>query len=138
MARKNNKECVLCHNIYTYCPDCDEYIREPFWKNMFCSEQCVNAYNVFTKYVSGVMDKEQAKAELAKADIDFEHKLKGSFATTYAEIMKEDNNQQDKPFMNEPVVEKEIANETAKTVVTNMTSEAKAIYPKSVKNKKRY
>lgn len=139
MARKNNKECTICHKKYLYCPTCDEFAREPFWKNMFCSQECVNAYEIFNKYVSGVIDKGQAKIALEKIEIDFEQ-LRGSFAQTYNEIMQEEAGEQveeDKEVEIEKI-EKDIALITKDAVIANATSEAKAIYPKSVKHKKRY
>lgn len=138
MARQNNKECTLCHKKYTYCPTCDTYIREPFWKNMFCSEQCLNTYEIFNKYVSGVLNQEQAKNELSNMDLDFEKVLQGSFAMTYAEIMNSNKADAQDKKEDPEVIEKKIAYATKDDIIANATVEAKAIYPKSVKNKKRY
>ncbi len=136
MAKKNNKECAVCHKIYSYCPNCDEYAHAPYWMNMFCSEQCLNVYEILSKYVSGVATQEWAKTRLESIDID-EKSLKGSFAKEYAEIMHgnkkvSDTNNGDKD------IEKKVATEMKETVISNATAEARAIYPKSVKNKKRY
>ena len=136
MARTNNKECAVCHKIYSYCPDCAEYIHEPYWKNMFCSEQCLDTYDVLSRYVSGAVNKEWAKARLDNIGIE-KKVLRGSFLKAFTEIMGEQqiNDKEEKSVVD---VEKKIAMGTKETVVSNMTAEAKAVYPKSVKNKKRY
>lgn len=147
---KNNKVCVVCNTPYRFCNDCREFLNYPSWMSMFCSEECLKAYETMSSYENGKIDKEEAKEILGKyRDSEKYKNYKKSFATTYAKIMSEDviDNKVEKTF-DEPVrvdtkdfketeekMNMVLSQSTASQLKSNLQSESKKVYPKAIAHK---
>lgn len=141
MAR-NNKICALCGTAYKYCGGCREDMHLPIWKNTFCSEECLNVYEAMVAFVNGHSTKEAAKVVLMKYQSSGKYQnYKKSFATTYQQIMKEDEPEIEEieEVIEEEVppqkITKQMAVDTAAQIKANITTEAKSFYPKAVAHK---
>ena len=151
---KNNKICALCGTAYKYCSNCDDFLKYPNWKGIFCCEECFNVYEAMSAFEGGQADKKAVKAIfMAYRDSGKYKNYKNSFANTYAKVMADDEIENEKEFIpektiddlkDEPVehieevkknTEKTLAQKTASEVKNNITSEAKKTYPKAVAHK---
>ena len=140
-----NKVCVVCNTPYRYCSNCSDYIKYPTWMNMFCSKECIDVYQTMSAFESGNADKKAAKAILMQYKDNGKYKTyQKSFASTYAKIMGEDEEEKEieliKKTENEiKEVKKDISQSLAQQAVseikTNITTEAKKTYPKAVAHK---
>lgn len=71
---KNNKTCILCGKVYSFCNRCEEFDHLPRWMAIYCSDNCRNIFSALTEYNAGNITKEQAAIELGKCDLsDKEH-----------------------------------------------------------------
>lgn len=59
---RNNKKCILCGKVYSYCNSCSEFDHLPRWMECYCSENCkeifnaLSAYNMKTRPVESIID----------------------------------------------------------------------------------
>lgn len=142
---KLNKICVVCNTAYRYCSNCSDYIKYPTWMNMFCSKECIDVYQTMSAFESGNADKKAAKAILMQYKDNGKYKnYQKSFASTYAKIMAED--EEEKKI--EPIekaeeeikeikedVSQSLAQQTTSEIKKNITAEAKKTYPKAIAHK---
>lgn len=71
---KNNKTCILCGKVYSFCNRCEEFDHLPRWMAIYCSDNCRKIFSALTEYNAGNITKEQAAVELSKCDLsDKEH-----------------------------------------------------------------
>lgn len=71
---KNNKTCILCGKVYSFCNRCEEFDHLPRWMAIYCSDNCRKIFSALTEYNAGNITKEQAAIELGKCDLsDKEH-----------------------------------------------------------------
>lgn len=47
---KNNKKCILCGKVYSYCNSCSEFDHLPRWMECYCSENCKEIFNALSAY----------------------------------------------------------------------------------------
>lgn len=149
---KNNKVCVVCNTPYRFCNDCREFLNYPSWMSMFCSEECFNSYEVMSSFENGKIDKEEAKTILGKyRDSEKYKNYKKSFATTYAKIMSEEDLSKENIVEKNPekIVSEEktefkkmetkmdiaLSQSTASQFKSNLQSESKKVYPKTIAHK---
>ena len=66
---KNNKTCILCGKVYSFCNRCEEFDHLPRWMAIYCSDNCRKIFSALTEYNAGNITKEQAAAELSKCDL---------------------------------------------------------------------
>ena len=73
MTRKNNKKCILCGKIYSYCSRCSEYDDLPRWMEIYCGSNCRAIFNTLTEYCCKSIDATEAAKKLEECDLsDFE------------------------------------------------------------------
>lgn len=58
--KKNNKTCVCCGEVYTYCNRCKEHANEPAWKAIFHDDNCRKVFRIVSDYLGNAMTKEEA------------------------------------------------------------------------------
>ena len=63
---KNNKTCIVCGEVYTYCPNCAEFYSYPTWMNIFHDETCKDIFETVSSYKFNEITKDEAKVKLAK------------------------------------------------------------------------
>ena len=70
MAIKNNKKCLACGTVYTFCPNCAGADRlAPSWKAEFCCEDCKTLWNTATIFNMGKYTKDEAKAIISALNL---------------------------------------------------------------------
>lgn len=67
--KKNNKKCIVCGEIYTYCNSCSEFDKYPRWMGVYHEENCKNVFDITSKFLSGHITKEEAKELLDKCNL---------------------------------------------------------------------
>lgn len=67
--KKNNKKCITCGAVYSYCPTCGADRYKPTWMNLYCSENCRTLFQKATDYTAGKLSIEDAKEYLSTADL---------------------------------------------------------------------
>lgn len=80
---KNNKKCIICGTMYSYCPSCNRDADKPTWYAIFHGESCKDIYDICTSYRDNVIDKKTAYERIIKCDIS---NLKNFNETTKAQI----------------------------------------------------
>lgn len=88
MKYKNNKKCIVCGEVYTYCDNCAEFINQPAWKNIYHDANCKEIFNVVSDYLAGILPCAEAKIRLAKCDISNSEHFHPSIAKAIEEINK--------------------------------------------------
>jgi len=69
MAKRHAKICTVCGKHYQYCNSCAQYAHLPLWMSAFCSEKCMNIFDVSGRYNIGEYSKEEAKEILDKLGV---------------------------------------------------------------------
>lgn len=124
MAKKNNKKCIVCGKIYSYCNSCAEHRFKPLWMNIYHDENCRSIFNIAADYHAGKINKEKAKELFNECDLsnllNFKesiYKLINELCFT-EEIVKEQDNQ-------EIVIETTREVESVEKIVENTVEEVK-------------
>ena len=82
---KHERECQLCGEKYSYCPNCADYNDSPRWMFLFHDENCKKIYDVVNAYRTETMSADAAKAKLMKLDLS----KRDSFASKFKKIISE-------------------------------------------------
>lgn len=126
MATKNNKKCILCGKVYSFCNRCEEFDHLPRWMAIYCGDNCKTIFMTLTDYSSGNLTKAEAAATLRKCDLskknDF-HAFNRSLVNEILDI-KEDEKKEEKQVVKTDIL--------AKSVVKPNTT----VMPKQVKDNK--
>ena len=67
--KKDNRTCIVCGKVYTYCPNCSSFERYPKWMNLFHDENCMKLFEIVSNYNVGASTKEKAFEQLQECDI---------------------------------------------------------------------
>lgn len=135
---KFDRTCVVCGKHYEYCTNCDRFLNYPTFMTMYCSKECVDLFDVLSRFEAGQTSKEDAQKVLQGMDQNKMKMLKNSMANTYKKIIAEDKpaeiEEEVEPIKSE--VDKQIAGETVKKAVYNTTRESGKNVPRSIASRK--
>lgn len=124
---KLNKTCVICRELYEYCPSCKRDNDKPTWYNVFCSERCHDVYEICTSYRDGVYDKAQAYEKLSVCDLSGLNNFAESTKKQIEEIMN---------YKKEEVVEVKEEEEIIEETVEETVEEFPRMRPASFRKRK--
>ena len=135
---KFDRTCVVCGKHYEYCTNCDRFLNYPTFMTMYCSKECVDLFDVLSRFEAGQTSKEDAQKVLQGMDQNKMKMLKNSMANTYKKIIAEDKPAETKEEVEpiKPEVDKQIAEETVKKAVYNATRESGKNVPRSIASRK--
>ena len=135
---KFDRTCVVCGKHYEYCTNCDRFLNYPTFMTMYCSKECVDLFDILSRFEAGQTSKEDAQKVLQGMDQNKMKMLKNSMANTYKKIIAEDKpveiEEEVEPIKSE--VDKQIAGETVKKAVYNATRESGKNVPRSIASRK--
>lgn len=135
---KFDRTCVVCGKHYEYCTNCDRFLNYPTFMTMYCSKECVDLFDILSRFEAGQTSKEDAQKVLQGMDQSKMKMLKNSMANSYKKIMTEDKSvkieKESEPI--KPEVDKQIAGETVKKAVYNATRESGKNVPRSIVSRK--
>lgn len=134
---KYDRTCVVCGQHYEYCTNCDKFLKYPIFMAMYCSEECVNLFDVLSSFESGQTSKEDARIILNRMDQNKMGMLKKSLANSYKKIMAEDESIE-KP-VEEPIkeaVEQQMSSKVVKQATKDAIKESSKNIPRSIVSKK--
>ncbi len=140
MARYD-RSCILCGKVYEYCNSCSAFQDKPVWMFSYCSEDCKDITSLLTDYIYNKLSKEEVKQGIEGKDTSRYMQYKGSYGKAYKEIMGIANSQDSKKELTEEKkdtkeeVIKDMANDTVSQFKSNLQSESKKVYPKTVAHK---
>ena len=83
---KNNKKCLVCGAVYSYCGSCAEYRHLPTWMTTFHSDNCRKVFNIVSGYNSGSLSREDALVKLNDCDLTDKSKYTKSIINVVDEI----------------------------------------------------
>lgn len=121
---QGDRKCIVCGKEYKFCHNCgNDDRKDETWRNIFCSENCKNIYNILSMQGNGHIDDGKAKDMLSKLDLsrlgefraDFKKQIESINKATIAEPEKEKPIEQprfQKPFQSKK--EKDIVKEDSK------------------------
>ncbi len=89
--QKNNKKCITCGKEYRYCPTCKGIDYSEAWKNIYCSRNCQEIFNIATGFANHKLTADEAKARLDKCDLSYKAKMKPNLIARMDEIIAEAN-----------------------------------------------
>lgn len=81
---KVKRHCVMCAKEYEYCNSCGA--APQLWKNIFCSENCRDIYDVLNKYDGKLITKEDGIERLKAFDLSVVSKFNDRFKTLANEL----------------------------------------------------
>ncbi len=85
--KKNNKTCICCGKVYTYCNSCPQYYNEPTWKAIFHDANCKDIFMAVSDYLGQEKTKDEARAILDKCDLSGKDHFNQKIKDTIDEIM---------------------------------------------------
>ena len=131
---KYDRTCVVCGKHYEYCTNCDRFLNYPSYMTMYCSQECVDLFDVLSSFEAGQTSKEDARKVLQGMDQSKMKMLKNSMAGSYKKIMAEDPKPVEEPKTEaiKEEVEKQIAGDTVKKAVYDSTRESSKNIPRSI------
>ena len=139
MARYD-RSCILCGKVYEYCNSCSAFQNKPVWMFSYCSEDCKDITSLLTDYIYNKISKEEVKQIIETKDTSRHMQYKGSYGKAYKEIMgmvdieiSNDDKIEEKKNVEE--IKKDMANDTVSQFKSNLQSESKKAYPKTVAHK---
>lgn len=135
---KFDRTCVVCGKHYEYCTNCDRFLNYPTFMTMYCSKECVDLFDILSRFEAGQTSKEDAQKVLQGMDQNKMKMLKNSMANSYKKIMAEDNPVEVKDEIEsvKSEVDKQIAGETVKKAVYTATRESGKNIPRSIVSRK--
>ena len=97
MARKNNRECIVCGEKYYYCSgSCSDSARKPSWYAIFHDQNCHDIYDAVANILP-TQGKDAAKEALDKCDLsnkeNFNHNIRRLINEVY-DIVEEENKEE--------------------------------------------
>ena len=113
LEKKNNRVCVCCGKTYTYCPTCGKDSVKPIWMNTFHDENCKTIFYAVVDFLTGTINKNEAKKILSKCSINRGVKFKGNIPETIDVIMAPEK----------PAVKKSVKDTKADEVITAETND---------------
>ena len=139
MARYD-RSCILCGKVYEYCNSCSAFQNKPVWMFSYCSEDCKDITSLLTDYIYNKISKEEVKQIIETKNTSRHMQYKGSYGKAYKEIMgmvdieiSNDDKIEEKKNVEE--IKKDMANDTVSQFKSNLQSESKKVYPKTVVHK---
>ena len=78
------RQCVMCSKKYEHCSHCGS--APQLWKNIFCSENCRDIYNVLNKYDGKLITKKDGIEMLKGLDISVASKFNDRFKKLAEEL----------------------------------------------------
>ena len=139
MARYD-RSCILCGKVYEYCNSCSAFQNKPVWMFSYCSEDCKDITSLLTDYIYNKISKEEVKQIIETKNTSRHMQYKGSYGKAYKEIMgmvdieiSNDDKIEEKKNVEE--IKKDMANDTVSQFKSNLQSESKKVYPKTVAHK---
>lgn len=63
------RKCTVCGTVYKYCPTCSDFAYLEPWHTLYHDENCKKIFKVCSRYASGGLAGEKAKAELKSLNI---------------------------------------------------------------------
>ena len=136
---KFDRTCVVCGGHYDYCTNCDQFANYPAFMAMYCSQECVDLFDILTSYTGQSISKKEARKRLQNISGEKTKALKRSMAEAYKQIMLKSA---DEIAAEEEGEEKketpEIPDNVIKKAVYDATRESGKNIPRSIacKNKK--
>ena len=92
--KMNNKTCICCGKVYTFCTGCSQYDNEPRWKAIYHNETCKDIFIIVSDYLQKAISKEEAKSRLSKCDLSYKDKLHKNIQNGIAEILAEEKKEE--------------------------------------------
>ena len=81
---KTQRKCVMCGTVYEHCGHCGA--APQLWKNIFCSENCRDIYDVLNKYDGKLITKEDGTERLKAFDLSVVLKFNDRFKALANEL----------------------------------------------------
>lgn len=67
---RSERICSICGNHYDYCPSCGIGSPKERWRNIYCSENCKNIFDILSKWKNTVISSVDADKALKELHID--------------------------------------------------------------------
>lgn len=90
------RTCAICHTEYDYCSSCPDKMRDPVWKNSFCSMNCKKIYDTCVGFSLKEISPESAYKTLSSCDLSKQDTYSESTRKIIKEILA--LSPQSKPF----------------------------------------
>lgn len=137
MAKK--RECIICGTKYKYCRNCSQYDPEETWRNLFCSENCKDIFNIASEHFdSKNTNVQEAYEKLSEKDLSKKSQFNKHILAEIEKILSDGQSKisvekteesEDKDEVKKPVVKSSPVRkkETAKAVVKTATATEKIV-----------
>lgn len=101
-----NRKCILCGKEYKFCSNCsDQHLKDETWRNIYCSENCKNIFNILSMNANGHVNDASAKDMLSKLDLTNLNQYREDFKQQINKIQRAE--QPTHKFEEKPVVKQE-------------------------------
>ena len=128
------RECKICGKKYEYCGHCPNKNPLEPWRNLYCSENCRDAFKVMGDFTAKKISANEAKAKLDKYGLCVE-KVRNIHKAVVMDIFRLSKQVEEKP-VEEVSTEKKVEVEKPVEVVVAEDTE-KPVFQKPFKKKQR-
>lgn len=89
MKIKNNKICLICGEVYSYCPSCEEFKILPRWMALFDKDNCHEIFTIVSEFNQGVISAGEAHDRLLAQDLSEKERYSEQVREAIDKILKE-------------------------------------------------
>lgn len=87
MRKRNNKTCIVCGKVYTFCNSCNEDRMKPAWMGIYHNENCKKLFETATDYLSKDINKDEARDRFNSCDLSYKKDLHHKIVEAIDEVM---------------------------------------------------
>lgn len=105
--KQNNKTCICCGEVYTFCTGCGQFDNEPRWRAIYHNETCKDIFIIVSDYLQNAISKEDAKERLLKCDLSYKNKLHEKIQKGIDELLYEEKVAEVMQLTDAPIIAKQ-------------------------------
>lgn len=105
--KQNNKTCICCGEVYTFCTGCGQFDNEPRWRAIYHNETCKDIFIIVSDYLQKAISKEEAKERLLKCDLSYKEKLHKKIQEGIDELLYEEKVAEVMQLTDAPIIAKQ-------------------------------
>lgn len=88
MSKRGARNCIICGKEYRYCPNCGADNKDETWRYLYDSEECMNVFNILSRFKNGHIGKEEAKSQFKALKISRDKKFTAEIQKQIDDILK--------------------------------------------------
>lgn len=85
----DDKKCIVCNKHHKYCVNDPRYDKNETWRNLYCSEECREVFDVYNEFKHGLIKAEEASRRIKKINYDGLDKINEPMRSVLVSVTRE-------------------------------------------------